>query len=124
MLSIPSGDTGAAYVKESIVALEGQHNRSPGLSHAACRVGATLGGVTESMICTLEGCNSASAQSRMAGYLRYMRNLPTLLDVGISDLGNSPWKATALLQICSESVRQSPGVPHSVVNSSLLPAKN
>jgi len=25
----------------------------------------------------LEGCDSAGAQSRMAGYLRYMRNLPT-----------------------------------------------
>ena len=29
-LSIPSGDVGTAHVEVSIVALEGQHNRSPG----------------------------------------------------------------------------------------------
>ena len=30
ILSIPSGDTGAAHVDASIVGLEGQHNRNPG----------------------------------------------------------------------------------------------
>ena len=56
-LSIPSGDVGTAHVDVSIVALDGQHRLSPGLSRAACRVGATLGGMTESMISTLEGCD-------------------------------------------------------------------
>jgi len=63
-LSIPSGDVGTVHVVGEFsivrvpVALEGQHRLSPGLSRAACRVGATLGKrVIELMISTLEGCD-------------------------------------------------------------------